>query len=141
MRSPSTLSEASVKPSFFLTTPAKKPRTECCCQLVAFIIAAMVVPLGSCSIFSTTDCLEDEDACDFDPAAFEVAELDAAVSFDRAGTLLLAIRFTVPADLRAVFASFDFGLLVAIWFSSGSTTTSCAATDTAPPNDGGASGG
>ena len=33
------------------------------------------------------------------------------------GTLLLAGRFTVRDDLRAVFAGFDFDLLVAIWLS------------------------
>src|SRR2546423_13498996 len=27
-----------VRPSFLRTTPAKKPRTECCCQSVAFMI-------------------------------------------------------------------------------------------------------
>ena len=32
--------------SFLRTTPARKPRTECCCHPVAFIIAAMVVPSG-----------------------------------------------------------------------------------------------
>jgi hypothetical protein len=34
----------SVRPSFLRTTPAKKPRTECCCQPVAFTIAAIVAP-------------------------------------------------------------------------------------------------
>src|SRR6202158_1523532 len=85
-------SETRLRASFFLTTPAKKPRTECCCQSVAFMIAAIVVPLGSCSIFSTADCLDDEDAGDFDEAAFEAA-LVAAAGFGRAGTLLLAVCF------------------------------------------------
>ena len=40
------------------TTPAKKPRTECCCQPVAFIIAAIVAPVGDCSIAITCDCFE-----------------------------------------------------------------------------------
>jgi hypothetical protein len=106
-----------LRSSFFLTTPAKKPRTECCCQSVAFMIAAIVVPLGSCNIFSTVDCLDEEEAGDFDDAAFEAAALVAAAGFDRAGTLLLAGCFTVRGDLRAVFAGFDFDLLVAIWLS------------------------
>src|SRR5882672_5847747 len=106
-----------LRSSFFFTTPAKKPRTECCCQSVAFMIAAIVVPFGSYSIFSTADCLDDEDAVDFDDAAFEPAALVAAVGFDRAGTLLLAGRLTVRDDLRAVFADFDFALLVATWLS------------------------
>lgn len=40
------------------TTPAKKPRTECCCQPVAFVIAAMVTPAGARSIASTRACFE-----------------------------------------------------------------------------------
>src|ERR1700738_5595924 len=78
MRSPSTFSEARLNFSFFLTTPAKKPRTECCCQSVAFMIAAIVVPLDSCSIFSTVDCLDGDDADDFDEAVFEAAPNAAA---------------------------------------------------------------
>jgi hypothetical protein len=37
------------------------------------MIAAIVVPFGSYSIFSTADCLDDEDAGDFNDAAFEEA--------------------------------------------------------------------
>ena len=106
-----------MRSSFFLTTPAKKPRTECCCQSVAFMIAAIVVPFGSYSIFSTADCLDDEDGGNFDKAAFETAALVAAVGFDRAETLCLAGRFAVRDDLRAVFADFDLDLLAAIWLS------------------------
>src|ERR1700738_4081605 len=40
------------------TTPARKPRTECCCQPVAFIIAAIVAPGGDCNIAMTRDCFE-----------------------------------------------------------------------------------
>ena len=40
------------------TTPARKPRTECCCQPVAFAIAAIVAPVGDCSIASIRDCFE-----------------------------------------------------------------------------------
>jgi hypothetical protein len=93
----------------------------------------MVVPFSSYSIFSTADCLDGEDSGDFDEATFEVAALIAAADFDCAGTLLLAGYFTERDDLRAVFADFDFDLVVAIWLSLGSTTASCAATDTAPP--------
>jgi len=80
------------------------------------MIAAIVVPLGSYNIFRTADCLDDEDAGDFDDA-FEAAALVAAVGFDRAETLLLAGCFAGRDDLRAVFADFDFDLLVAIWLS------------------------
>jgi hypothetical protein len=32
------------------TTPARKPRTECCCHPIACAIASTVAPLGACSI-------------------------------------------------------------------------------------------
>src|ERR1700731_1197178 len=57
MRSPPAFSDFRVKPSFLRTTPAKKPRTECCCQPVAFIIVAIVVPLGCLSRARTASCL------------------------------------------------------------------------------------
>src|SRR5262249_26841668 len=41
-RVPSTFSERRSRPSFLRTTPAKKPRTECCCQWVARMMAAIV---------------------------------------------------------------------------------------------------
>src|SRR5215475_6072004 len=49
-------------PSFSLrrlrTTPARKPRTECCCQPVTSIIEAIVAPAGDCSIAITRECFE-----------------------------------------------------------------------------------
>src|SRR6266481_5606168 len=56
-RSPLAFSDVSVKPSFFRTTPAKKPRTECCCHPVAFMIAAIVAPLDCLSSPRTVSCL------------------------------------------------------------------------------------
>src|SRR5712672_2544381 len=47
-----------MRPSFLRTTPAKKPRTECCCQPVAFMIVAIVAPLGWLSSAITAACLE-----------------------------------------------------------------------------------
>ena len=44
------------------TTPARKPRTECCCQPVAFIIASIVAPVGDCSNAMTRDCFEPRSA-------------------------------------------------------------------------------
>src|SRR5262249_11197513 len=58
MRSPSRLSDSSVRPSFLRITPAKKPRTECCCHPVACMIAAIVAPLGWLSNAITSACLE-----------------------------------------------------------------------------------
>src|SRR6202035_3145797 len=129
MRWLSTFSETRLRSSFFLTTPAKKPRTECCCQPVAFMIAVMVAPFVSQSILSTADCLDDADAGALGKARFEAAALVPGRSLDRATILLMARRFGLRADLRRVFADFDFSLLVAIWLSLGSTTASCAATD------------
>src|ERR1700676_4983396 len=38
----SVCSETRLRPSFLRTTPARKPRTECCCHSVAVMIAARV---------------------------------------------------------------------------------------------------
>src|SRR5260221_10714306 len=47
VRSPSsTLLEVTAKPSFLLTVPERKPRTECACHPVAFISSASVAPSG-----------------------------------------------------------------------------------------------
>src|SRR6478609_8174959 len=69
MRSLPTFSESSLSLSFFLTTPARKPRTECCCQSVAFMIAAMVVPAGVRSIAMMRACLVPDPAFGLDDAA------------------------------------------------------------------------
>ena len=42
----------------FRTTPARKPRTECCCQPVSLVIAAIVAPAGERNIASTLECFE-----------------------------------------------------------------------------------
>src|SRR6202171_4207511 len=117
MCGPSTFSEVRLRPSFFLTTPAKKPRTECCCQFVPLMMAPMVVPLGWRSIASTASCLEGEGADGFDDAAFDVAAVEEAAGFDRTESLLLAERLAVRDDLRSAFTDFDFGFLVAMWLS------------------------
>src|SRR5450631_1013526 len=57
MRSAPAFSDIRVKPSFLRTTAAKKPRTECCCQPVAFMMAAIVVPLGCLSRARIASCL------------------------------------------------------------------------------------
>src|SRR5947207_5530824 len=53
----SVCSETRFKPSFLRTTPAKKPRTECCCHSVAVMIAAIVAPAGVRSIARMRACL------------------------------------------------------------------------------------
>src|SRR6266513_6420528 len=55
---PSTFCDPSFSLRRLRTTPVRKPRTECCCQPVAFIIAAIVAPVGDCSIAMTRDCFE-----------------------------------------------------------------------------------
>src|SRR5712691_2115163 len=58
MRPPLVFSDVSVKPSFLRTVPAKKPRTECCCHPVAFMIALMVAPCGRRSMAMILSCFE-----------------------------------------------------------------------------------
>src|SRR5882757_5630710 len=55
---PSTFSDVSFSFRRLRTTAVRKPRTECFCQPVAFIIAAMVAPVGVRSIATTRDCFE-----------------------------------------------------------------------------------
>src|SRR5215831_5270241 len=57
MRPDFVFSDSSVSPSFFFTTPAKKPRTECGCHLVIFEMAGMVVPPLAWSRPITRSCL------------------------------------------------------------------------------------
>src|SRR5258708_23239112 len=49
--------EKGLSPSFLRTTPARKPRTECCCHSVAVMIAAIVAPAGVRSIARMRACL------------------------------------------------------------------------------------
>src|SRR6266849_8432355 len=106
MRRPSTFSETRLRSSFFLTTPARKPRTECCCQSVAFMIAAIVAPFGWRSIPRTVSCFDE--AVGLTSAFLGPAPLDAAVDWS-------ALRFP-DEDLIALlvprFAALDFDLLV-----------------------------
>src|SRR5260370_1010622 len=53
----SVCAETRFKPSFLRTTPARKPRTECCCHSVAVMIAAIVAPAGLRSIARMRACL------------------------------------------------------------------------------------
>src|SRR6185437_11750473 len=57
MRPDFVFSDTSVSPSFFFTTAAKKPRTECGCHPVTFEIAAMLVPSLAWSRPTTRSCL------------------------------------------------------------------------------------
>src|ERR1700737_3161674 len=61
-------SETRLSPSFLRTTPARKPRTECCCQSVAVMIVAIVAPVGIRSIAMIRACLVSGPAADLDDA-------------------------------------------------------------------------
>src|ERR1700704_520607 len=100
MRSSPVFSERRFSLSLFLTTPAKKPRTECCCQSVAFMMAAMVVPFCRRSSARTACCFEDEGKGAFADAAFIAATPDAVSDFDRLGPLALEVPFAARDDLR-----------------------------------------
>src|SRR5580658_2457453 len=101
MRSSPVFSDSRLSLSFFLTTPAKKPRTECCCQSVAFMIVAMVVPFGCRSIASTVSCLEEDREGVFADAGFVTAAFRFAFGFDLAGPPALTEAFTPRDDLRS----------------------------------------
>src|SRR5580692_6229587 len=114
MRSSPTFSDTKLSLSFFLTTPAKKPRTECCCQSVAFMIAAIDVPLGCSNIPSTASCL---DEASVDVAGFGLAGTALAAAV---GGTALRLPPDDPVDrdcFVARFADFELDLLVAIWLS------------------------
>src|SRR5262249_15702641 len=57
MRPDFVFSDSSLSPSFVLTVPARKPRTECDCHPVIFEMAAMVVPPVARSRPRTRSCL------------------------------------------------------------------------------------
>src|SRR5215813_11277005 len=57
MRPDLVFSDVTLSPSFFFTTPARKPRTECSCQPVTFEMAAIVVPFLARSRPRTRSCL------------------------------------------------------------------------------------
>src|SRR4029077_3455752 len=61
-------SETRLRPSFLRTTPARKPRTECCCQSVTVMIAAIVAPVGIRSIAMMRACLVSGPAAALDDA-------------------------------------------------------------------------
>src|SRR6267154_2698195 len=129
MRSSPILSETRFSLSFFLTTPAKKPRTECCCQSVAFMMAAIVVPFGCRSSPSTASCLDDPLVA-LPVACLDVTVWGAVAAFPAPG--LLAEDRLDRSRLPMLLEDFALDCLVAIWLSLMSATASCAATDTSP---------
>src|SRR6478672_128788 len=112
MRSSPSLSETRFSLSFFLTTPAKKPRTECCCQSVASMMAAIVVPFGCRSSLSTASCLEDPPVA-LSAACLELTALCATAVFPAPG--FLAEERLDRSRLAMRLEDFGFDCLVAIW--------------------------
>src|SRR5712664_4323575 len=92
----SVCSETRLSPSFLRTTPARKPRTECCCHSVAVTRDAIVAPAGVRSIAIMRACFVSGPVAGFDDT-----------SADRRRDLgLLVFR---EAGRVAVFG-FDLGL-------------------------------
>src|ERR1700758_1357099 len=96
MRPDLVFSDSSVSPSFFFTTPAKKPRTECGCQPVTFEIAAMVVPPLAWSRPRTRSCFVVL-PLERDPVLFFVFDLSCFASLVRGLGLVLDLPIK---DLR-----------------------------------------
>src|ERR1700694_5585704 len=108
----SVCSETRLSPSFLRTTPARKPRTECCCQSVTVMIAAIVAPVGISSIAMMRACLVSVPAADLDDAG--------------AGRL----RDTGLTAFRAVERVAAFGLVLGLVMGSSEVH---AAPSAAPP--------
>src|SRR5258706_9148442 len=108
----SLISDTRFKPSFLRTTPARNPRTECCCHSVAVMREARVAPAGVRSIAMMRSCLV----------------LNRAAGFDEAGAGRLR-----DADLpvfRAVERDVTFGLDLGLVMGSSEVR---AAPSAAPP--------
>jgi hypothetical protein len=75
------------------------------------MIAAIVVPLGSCNILSTTDCLEVEDV-DLAVVTFTALVLAELVDFGTGVGLRLRAVGGFEFVRRTVLAVFDFDLAV-----------------------------
>src|SRR5664279_41468 len=100
MRPLSVCSETRLRPSFLRTTPARKPRTECCCHSVAVMMAAIVVPAGARSITMMRASLVSGRIADFDDAAANRAR-DLPLLIFRAAELLAILVL----DLALVMGS------------------------------------
>src|ERR1700738_3741812 len=111
-RPSSVCSETRLSPSFFRTTPARKPRTECCCHSVAVTRDEIVAPAGVLSIAMMRACL----------VSGPTADLDGAGA-DR-------LRDAGLAVFRAVERVAAFGLVLGLFTGSSEVH---AAASAAPP--------
>src|SRR5277367_1399252 len=95
----SVCSETRLSPSFLRTTPARKPRTECCCHSVAAIMAAMVVPAGARSIPMMRACLVSGRTGDFVDCPRDLPLLIFRAG-DRVATLVLDLGLVMgPSEV------------------------------------------
>src|ERR1700676_2896966 len=88
----SVCSETRLSRSFLRMTPARKPRTECCCQSVTVMIASIVAPVGSRSIAMMRACLVSGPAADLDDAGADRLR-DAGLAVFRAVERVAAFGF------------------------------------------------
>src|SRR5436853_5420585 len=95
-RGPSLSSDVSFSPSFLRTTPARKPRTECCCHSVTVMIAAIVAPAGVRSIAMMRACLVSDRAADLDAGGADLLD---------AGLVVFRVERVAAFDL-------DLGLVI-----------------------------
>src|SRR5450755_4163786 len=76
-----------LRPSFLRTTPARKPRTECCCHSVAVTGDRSIPIMRPCLVSGRTVVFEDEGASgvrDLDLRVDREVERAAALGFDLA---------------------------------------------------------
>src|SRR5712664_3106725 len=95
-------------------TPARKPRTECCCQSVTVMIPAIVAPVGIRSIAMMRACLVSGPAASLDDAGAD------------------RLRDAGLAVFRAVERVAAFGLVLGLVLVMGSSEVH-AAPSAAPP--------
>src|ERR1019366_3762283 len=82
-------------------TPARKPRTECCCHSVVAMMAAIVVPAGARSIATMRACLVSGRTADFDDTdADRVRDLPLLIfrALDRVATLVFDLGLVMGSS-------------------------------------------
>src|SRR5450631_897480 len=100
----SVCSETRLRPSFLRTTPARKPRTECCCHSVATMMAAIVAPAGPRNIAMMRACFVSGRTAGFDGEGADRAR-DLRLLIFRAVERVATLVF----DLDLVMGSSEVG--------------------------------
>src|SRR4051794_37407122 len=97
-------SDTRLSPSFLRTTPARNPRTECCCQPIAVMIVAIVAPAGARSIATIRLCLVSGRDADLDEAGANClrgAGLAVLRAFGRVAAFGLDLGFMGFSEVHA----------------------------------------